>query len=46
MTRREVILILKELNNWRRGADIPQHNPTTIGEAIDFAIKYLEDENT
>lgn len=33
---------LKTYNEWRRGADIPQPNPTDIGVAIDGVLSELE----
>lgn len=45
MTKQEAIFILTEFNAWRRGADMPQPNPEIIGKAIDYAIKYLENES-
>lgn len=42
----ETIKILKEYNNWRRGDfDELTINPKTIGDAIDTAIKILEEYN-
>ena len=34
--------ILTAFNNWRRGAEIPQPDPTEIGQAIDAAIEALK----
>lgn len=45
MTKKEAIEVLRHHNEWRRGADIQQLNPETIGKAIDYAIKYLENES-
>lgn len=42
MTTAEAIEILKYFNKWRRGADIPQPNPTEIGKAIDKIINDYE----
>ena len=30
--------ILKRHNRWRRGAEIPQEDPKTIGDAIDLIV--------
>ena len=32
---------LKEYNEWRRGGDGPQPNPTTLGKTIEDAIKLI-----
>lgn len=32
------IALLHQHNEWRRGAEIPQHNPNEIGEAIDLVL--------
>ncbi len=42
MKVKEVIKILTLFNEWRRGAQTVQPNPTTIGLAIDSAIKHLK----
>lgn len=43
MNKEKVIEILKTHNKWRRGNEnIEMLNPKEIGQAIDFAIKYLE----
>lgn len=42
MNNTEVIKILTEHNQWRRGGDNIPHNPETIGKAIDAAIELLE----
>lgn len=44
MKRNEIIETLKEYNDWRRGADLPQPAPAVIGLAIDNAIHLLEIE--
>lgn len=46
MTLPEAIEILKEHNEWRRGAnlDIKMVDPTALGIAIDLIIKHLEAE--
>ena len=38
----EAIAILKQHNEWRRGADIPMTDPKVIGEAIDCVVNYYE----
>lgn len=42
---KEIIEKLKTLNEWRRGGEIDQPNPTECGFVIDEAIKNLEDYN-
>ena len=43
MTPTEVINILRQFNEWRRGdEDIPQFDPREIGEAIDAAVEMIE----
>lgn len=43
MTREEVIKILTEYNDWRRGnTDELKHSPTTIGVALEKAIELLQ----
>lgn len=42
MKTQESINILRRLNMWRRGADIPQPDPKEVTEAIAFAIRKLE----
>ena len=43
MTPTEVINILRQFNEWRRGdEDIPQPDPREIGEAIDAAVEMIE----
>ena len=44
MTTEEAIKILKEYNEWRRGAEIPMPEPKIIGEAIDTVIKFCEEQ--
>lgn len=39
----EAKLILKEHNEWRRGAEIKQQEPALIGIAIDLVLEYLKD---
>ena len=45
MTEKEAIMILIEYNDWRRGDEIPQPNPTIIGNAIDKVIQAWKDRN-
>ena len=42
MNIEKAVLILKQHNKWRRGADIPMANPTELGIAIDTVITYTE----
>ena len=42
MTPAETTTILRQFNEWRRGADVPQPKPREIGEAIDAAIEMIE----
>lgn len=42
MTLEEAIKILKEYNEWRRGAETEMLHPKTIGEAIDVVLEELE----
>ena len=42
MTITEAVEILKYFNKWRRGAEIPQPDAKKVGEAIDIAIKALD----
>lgn len=46
MTPREAAAILREHNEWRRDQieDTP-YSPAVIGEAIDIAAKYIEDND-
>lgn len=50
MNMEKAVLILKQHNKWRRGADIPMANPTELGIAIDTVVTYterrLKDENS
>jgi hypothetical protein len=41
---KKCVEILKAHNKWRRGADTEMLNPKIIGEAIDYAIKMLEEK--
>ncbi len=43
MTYDEAAKILADHNEWRRGGDGEQGNPTVIGEAIELAVAALED---
>jgi len=43
MTLKQALCILENYNEWRRGAEIPQPNPTEIGLAIDFILKFHKD---
>jgi hypothetical protein len=45
MTEKEAIIILIEYNDWRRGAEIPMPNVTTIGNAIDKVIQEWKARN-
>lgn len=42
MTPAETTTILRQFNEWRRGADVPQPKPREIGEAIDAAIAMID----
>ena len=42
MTPTETAAKLRQFNDWRRGADIPQPDPREISEAIDAAIEMIE----
>ena len=42
MTPTETAAKLRQFNDWRRGADIPQPDPREIGEAIDAAVEMIE----
>lgn len=42
MTPTEAATILRQFNEWRRGGDIEQPGPLAVGEAIDAAIKMIE----
>ena len=42
MTPTEVATILRQFNDWRRGADVLQPKPREIGKAIDAAIEMIE----
>lgn len=42
MTLETAIEILEKYNGWRRGEEMPQPNPTEIGEAIEVVINILK----
>ena len=42
MTPTEVTTVLRQFNDWRRGADDLQPKPREIGMAIDAAIEMIE----
>jgi len=42
MTKYKALQILENYQNWRRGAEITQPNPTKIGEALDYVIKFAK----
>ena len=42
MTPTEVATILRQFNDWRRGADVLQPKPREIGMAIDAAVELIE----
>ncbi len=44
MTKKKCLYILKRFNEWRRGADTKQLSPTLIGQALDYAIKQMEEK--
>lgn len=44
MKRKKVIRYLINYQHWRRGADIPQPDPTELGKALDAAIAILSKE--
>ncbi len=41
MTTTEAANVLKEFNEWRRGSEIEQPNPSTIGIAIDTILEVI-----
>jgi len=45
MTIQQAIEILDLHNQWRRGADILQQSPQTIGIAIDLVLTTLKNAN-
>ncbi len=46
MNKELVIKIMKQYNSWRRGKiDEFEYSPKEVGVAIDYIIKYLEDDN-
>jgi hypothetical protein len=42
MTTKQIIQHLRHYNEWRRGNNEPQPNPTEVGKVIDAACKLLE----
>lgn len=42
MDVKEARYILFKFNQWRRGSEIEQPNPTQIGIAIDTVINYVD----
>ena len=42
MTPTETTTILRQFNEWRRGADVLQPKPREIGMAIDAAVEMIE----
>lgn len=49
VSRREMrhhMAVLVQHNRWRRSNEVPNHcrmvNPTELGEAIDFSLKYMK----
>ena len=42
MTPTEVTGILRQFNEWRQSADVPQPKPREIGKAIDAAVEMIE----
>ena len=42
MTPTETVTIMRQLNEWRRGADIDPPAPLAVGKAIDAAIEMIE----
>lgn len=45
MTIERCIEVLTIHNEWRRGAEIEMLHPKEIGEAIEFAIRYMSESN-
>lgn len=41
-TEPDLITYLENYQEWRRGADIEQPNPTELGQKLDEAIQYLK----
>lgn len=46
MELKEAKEILKEHNEWRRGAEIKQQEPKLIGEAIDTVLAHLKEQES
>ena len=42
MELQQAIELLENYNKWRRGAEIPQPNPTEIGVAISVVLEYTK----
>lgn len=42
MTPTETAALLRQLNEWRRGADVDPPKPGAVGEAIDAAIEMID----
>ena len=45
MELQQAIELLENYNKWRRGAEIPQPNPTEIGVAISVVLEKVKPEN-
>lgn len=45
MELQQAIELLENYNKWRRGAEIPQPNPTKIGVAISVVLEKVKPEN-
>lgn len=52
MNKEQAIKVLSEMQMWRRGegaysimGEVMPYSPAIYGEAIDYAIKYMNDEN-
>ena len=43
MNLNEAVELLENYNKWRRGAEIPQPNPTEVGVAISVVLEYGKD---
>lgn len=39
---KKAIELIREFQEWRRGAEIPMPNPTEIGKAIDEILDYFK----
>lgn len=42
MTTQQIVEYLRHYNEWRRGNDAPQPDPTEVGKAIDAACEAME----